>query len=123
MKFEGEPVVPIYEYECGFCKEQHELIQKISDKPFRKCPSCGSLKLRRKVSLSAFHLKGEGWYATEYGNGEKKDKEDEKGNKTETADKTSESKAKKEESTAKTEKSDTKKKGKAAGASKAKTPD
>ncbi len=115
--------MPIYEYECGACEEEHELIQKISDKPFRKCPSCGALKLRRKVSLSAFHLKGEGWYATEYGNGKKKDRGDEKDKKTETADKTSESKEKKEESTAKTEKGDTAKKGKEAGASKAKAPD
>jgi putative FmdB family regulatory protein len=116
-------VVPIYEYECDVCEEEHELIQKISDKPFRKCPSCGALKLRRKVSLSAFHLKGEGWYATGYGNGKKKDTGDETGKKTETADKSSDPKAKKEESTAKTEKGDTKKKEKEAGASKAKATD
>lgn len=58
--------MPIYEYECQSCGEEHEIIQKISDRPLRKCPSCGALKLRRKVSRSAFHLKGSGWYVTDY---------------------------------------------------------
>ena len=57
-------MTPIYEYECRACGEETEKIQKASDKPIRKCPACGALKLRRKVSRSAFHLKGSGWYAT-----------------------------------------------------------
>jgi putative FmdB family regulatory protein len=66
--------VPIYEYECDSCGEEHELIQNITAKPIRKCPACGRLKLRRKISRSAFHLKGQGWYVTDYAkNGEKKD--------------------------------------------------
>jgi len=64
--------VPIYEYECDSCGD--ELIQNITAKPIRKCPACGRLKLRRKISRSAFHLKGQGWYVTDYAkNGEKKD--------------------------------------------------
>ncbi len=66
--------MPIYEYECNSCGEEHELIQNITAKPLRKCPACGRLKLRRKISRSAFHLKGEGWYVTDYAkNGESKD--------------------------------------------------
>lgn len=57
-------MTPIYEYECQACGEETERIQKADDKPIRKCPSCGALRLRRKVSRSAFHLKGGGWYAT-----------------------------------------------------------
>jgi len=57
-------VTPIYEYECQACGEGTEKIQKATDKPIRKCPACGALRLRRKVSRSAFHLKGAGWYAT-----------------------------------------------------------
>ncbi len=65
--------MPIYEYECDSCGEEHELIQNITAKPLRKCPACGRLKLRRKISRSAFHLKGQGWYVTDYAkNGEKK---------------------------------------------------
>jgi putative FmdB family regulatory protein len=70
--------MPIYEYECGACGEDHEVIQKFSDAPKRKCPFCGALKLRRKVSLSSFQLKGSGWYATDYAaagkNGKSRDK-------------------------------------------------
>ncbi|MEK6711020.1 MAG: zinc ribbon domain-containing protein [Chloroflexota bacterium] len=57
-------MTPIYEYECRACGEETEKIQRADEKPLRKCPACGALKLRRKVSRSAFHLKGAGWYAT-----------------------------------------------------------
>ncbi len=68
--------MPIYEYECGSCGEEHETIQSMSAGPLRKCPACGRLKLRRKISRSAFHLKGEGWYVTDYGkNGNKPEKD------------------------------------------------
>lgn len=70
--------MPIYEYECDSCGEEHELIQNISAKPLRKCPACGRLKLRRKISRSAFHLKGEGWYVTDYAKNE--DKKSDNGN-------------------------------------------
>jgi putative FmdB family regulatory protein len=58
--------MPIYEYECGACGDRHEFIQKFSDSPKRKCPACGALKLKRLVSAAAFHLKGDGWYATDF---------------------------------------------------------
>ena len=54
-------------------------MQKISEGALRKCPACGALKMHRKVSLSAFHLKGAGWYVTDYGpNGKEKSKEEKK---------------------------------------------
>jgi putative FmdB family regulatory protein len=59
--------MPIYEYECRGCGHQFEEWQKMSDSPVRKCPSCGKRKVDRLVSLSAFHLKGSGWYVTDYG--------------------------------------------------------
>ena len=58
--------MPIYEYECGACGDRHEFIQKFSDSPKRKCPACGALKLKRLVSAAAFHLKGSGWYVTDF---------------------------------------------------------
>ncbi len=58
--------MPIYEYECSGCGDEHEVIQRMSDGALRKCPSCGALRLRRKISRSAFHLKGDGWYVTDY---------------------------------------------------------
>lgn len=57
--------MPIYEYECEKCGHIHEAMQKMSDKPLSKCPNCSG-KLHKLISHSAFHLKGSGWYATDY---------------------------------------------------------
>ena len=65
--------MPIYEYECSSCGEEHEIIHGMLDVLVRKCPACGRLKLRRKISRSTFHLKGKGWYVTDYGKNGKKD--------------------------------------------------
>ena len=68
--------MPIYEYECSGCGDEHEVIQKMGASALRKCPSCGALRLRRKISRSAFHLKGDGWYVTDYAsNGKSKEKD------------------------------------------------
>ena len=67
--------MPIYEYECRGCGEHHEFIQKFSESPKRKCPSCGKLRLRKLISAAAFHLKGDGWYVTDFRDkGKSKDK-------------------------------------------------
>lgn len=57
--------MPIYEYECTKCGHISEAWQKISDPPLRCCEVCnGSMK--KLVSQSTFHLKGSGWYVTDY---------------------------------------------------------
>ncbi len=58
--------MPIYEYECKKCGDVIEAIQSFNDSPLRKHKQCGG-KLERLISLSSFHLKGSGWYDTEYG--------------------------------------------------------
>jgi len=72
--------MPIYEYECRACGDRHEFIQKFSDAPKRKCPGCGASRLKRLVSAAAFHLKGSGWYVTDFRDKDKK-KGDEKAGK------------------------------------------
>ncbi len=57
--------MPIYEYACKKCGE-FEVTQRITEDPLKKCPSCGH-KVTKLISQSAFHLKGSGWYATDYG--------------------------------------------------------
>jgi putative FmdB family regulatory protein len=57
--------MPIYEYECEKCGRVEEALQKFSDKPLSRCHHCSG-KLHRLVSHSAFHLKGAGWYVTDY---------------------------------------------------------
>ena len=59
--------MPIYEYECSKCGTIDEVLQKFSDKPLTKCKHCSG-KLHKLVSQSSFHLKGTGWYITDYAN-------------------------------------------------------
>ena len=57
--------MPIYEYQCAACGEVVERWQKISDVPLSECPACGG-SLHKLISSCAFHLKGSGWYVTDY---------------------------------------------------------
>ena len=59
--------MPIYEYECTKCGKLEEVYQKFSDKPLTKCKHCSG-KLHKLISQSSFHLKGTGWYVTDYAN-------------------------------------------------------
>ncbi|MEE8436629.1 MAG: zinc ribbon domain-containing protein [bacterium] len=59
--------MPIYEYSCEGCGEDFEAIQKFSDPPLEVCDCGKAEKVTRKVSLSAFHLQGGGWYKDRYG--------------------------------------------------------
>src|SRR5688572_14441507 len=63
--------MPFYEYECQSCKFYVELLQKVSDPPLKKCPSCGKSTMKKLVSAPVFRLKGGGWYETDF----KSDKE------------------------------------------------
>jgi predicted nucleic acid-binding Zn ribbon protein len=38
----------------------------MSDAPLKECSKCKG-KLKKLVSHSSFHLKGSGWYVTDYG--------------------------------------------------------
>jgi putative FmdB family regulatory protein len=59
--------MPIYEYRCSKCGNIEEAIQKFSDKPLSKCRICSG-RLHKLISQSTFHLKGSGWYVTDYAN-------------------------------------------------------
>jgi putative FmdB family regulatory protein len=60
--------MPFYEYQCSACGHHHEELQKVSDRPLRKCPACGRATLKRLVSAPVFRLKGGGWYETDFKN-------------------------------------------------------
>ena len=64
--------MPIYEYQCQACGHTLEALQKVSDKPLKKCPECGKPKLQKLVSAPSFRLKGGGWYETDFKSGNKK---------------------------------------------------
>jgi putative FmdB family regulatory protein len=61
----GKCKMPVYEYECAKCGRIEEIFQKITDSPISKCDHCNG-KMRKLISQSTFHLKGSGWYVTDY---------------------------------------------------------
>ncbi len=85
--------MPIYEYQCTKCGRQTEVWQRITDQSPTKCERCKG-KMRRLISQSSFHLKGTGWYVTDYAS--KKTTEGKQPKKTES--KVSEDKVKKDSS-------------------------
>lgn len=66
--------MPIYEYQCEKCGAVEEALQKVSDDPLSNCPHCSG-KLHKLISHSAFHLKGSGWYVTDYAGKTQQNKE------------------------------------------------
>ncbi len=58
--------MPIYEYQCQSCEDVVEVIQSFQDPPLTTCEECGG-KMKKLISLAAFHLKGGGWYNDHYG--------------------------------------------------------
>ncbi len=74
--------MPLYEYQCDACDHRFEVIRKFSDPPLEKCPTCGG-SVHKLQSAPAFHLKGTGWYATDFKGGAKKSAETKTDTKTE----------------------------------------
>ena len=90
--------MPIYEYACKKCDGEFEVSQRITDEPLKRylCPHCGKRTVVTKlISRSSFHLKGSGWYMTDYGkNGSKSsDSDDAKSGESKSESKSSESKS------------------------------
>lgn len=70
--------MPIYVYRCQACDHKLDVLQKISAAPLTKCPVCEEETLKKQMTTAAFHLKGTGWYETDFkhkGNGESKSAE------------------------------------------------
>gem|GEM_PF-322568 len=67
----GGSNMPIYEYECTHCGQVEEVIQKFTDSPLTTCKKCSG-RLHKLISHSSFHLKGTGWYVTDYASGNNK---------------------------------------------------
>ena len=86
--------MPIYEYECTKCGHTIEAWQKFSDAPLSRCDQCKG-KLRKLISQSAFHLKGTGWYVTDYAKKSTSEKPAKMDSKTSEAKKSSEKSKKK----------------------------
>ena len=70
--------MPIYEYRCSACGFQNEYLQKASEKPLTKCPSCAKQTFTKQLSAAGFQLKGSGWYQTDFRHGGAKKSTDKK---------------------------------------------
>jgi putative FmdB family regulatory protein len=58
--------MPVYEYQRAD-GTIFEILQKISEPALTACPTTGQ-DVQRIISQNAFHLKGSGWYKTDYSN-------------------------------------------------------
>ncbi len=61
--------MPIYAYKCDSCGHAKDVLQKMSDDPLTKCPSCGAPTFNKQLTAAGFQLKGSGWYATDFKGG------------------------------------------------------
>ena len=58
--------MPIYEYKCKKCGKEFEAFQKITEPALKSCRFCKG-PAQKLISRTTFHLKGSGWYVTDYG--------------------------------------------------------
>ena len=101
--------MPTYDYACDACGHEFERVQRITEKPLKKCPKCGKDEARRMIGGGNFILKGGGWESDLYsGPSNRREKIESKSSDASTSDSTSSSS--KSESSSKTKtttKSDT----------------
>jgi putative FmdB family regulatory protein len=59
--------MPAYDYRCQSCGSVFEKTQRITEPAGAQCPECGGAECTRLITGGTFHLKGSGWYASDYG--------------------------------------------------------
>ena len=57
--------MPVYEYECGFCRHRFEKKQSFNDEPKAVCPRCKG-KAKRVIHAAPVIFKGSGFYVTDH---------------------------------------------------------
>ena len=58
--------MPLYEYTCKKCVKDFEELRSAKETSLPTCPFCGQKSVEKKISLTSFSLKGEGWYKDGY---------------------------------------------------------
>ena len=62
--------MPIYAYKCPACGHAEDVLQKMSA-PAPECKACGKATMDKQLTAAGFQLKGSGWYATDFKDGNK----------------------------------------------------
>ena len=56
--------MPLFDYECKNCEYVLlDVLQRMGEESLLYCPQCNEPELTKRVGVSTFILKGEGWYA------------------------------------------------------------
>ena len=58
--------MPIYAYRCTGCGFEKDVMRKVSDPLLTTCPECNTENFAKQLTAPGFHLKGSGWYATDF---------------------------------------------------------
>lgn len=61
--------MPIYAYRCTDCGFEKDVMRKVSDPLLTTCPECKAESFAKQLTAPGFHLKGSGWYATDFKGG------------------------------------------------------
>ena len=91
--------MPIYEYKCETCGGEFELFRNITSNGNPACKFCDG-PVKKLISRSSFHLKGTGWYVTDYAGKKPSDQQEKKEASSEAS--SSSTTSKKEDSSTKT---------------------
>ena len=58
--------MPTYAYQCLNCPCEFEIVQRMKDKPKKKCPECGKMKLAKVPQPFGMKFVGPGFHANDY---------------------------------------------------------
>ncbi len=67
--------MPAYDYRCTACGHRFEKRQRITEPAGAQCPACADANCERLITGGTFHLKGSGWYASDYTGNSRKSEE------------------------------------------------
>ena len=56
--------MPLFDYECKNCEYVLlDVLQRMGEESLLYCPQCNEPELTKRMGVSTFILKGDGWYA------------------------------------------------------------
>ena len=58
--------MPLYDYHCSQCNHTFEVLHARDGDGPSECPNCQAKSPQRMLSAGNFHLKGGGWYVTDF---------------------------------------------------------